>query len=237
MAVLLRRTTVFVRDTIVRAAATGCQWLVMRPSMPRDAPAPGRRLLDARRTLRYVSAVKNGVPKPPSYPIESVDNALKLLHMLREQSHIRVSDASRAIGVARSTAHRLLAMLQHHGFVQQDPFSRAYIAGPALLDFGLAALRDRDIRTHARPFLEALGRESGETVHLAILQGGSDVLFLDCVESMKAVRVGNRTGLILPAHCSSAGKALLAALPPAAAYTRKRLNTSGAKISSGLSFR
>ncbi len=158
--------------------------------------------------------MKNGVPKPPSYPIVSVDNALKLLHMLREQSHIRVSDASRAIGVARSTAHRLLAMLRHHGFVQQDPFSRAYIAGPALLDFGLAALRDRDIRTHARPFLEALGQETGETVHLAILQGGSDVLFLDCVESMKAVRVGNRTGLILPAHCSSAGKALLAALSP-----------------------
>ena len=160
-----------------------------------------------------VSAVKNSVPKTPSYPIESVDNALKLLHMLRERSHIRVSEASSSIGVARSTAHRLLAMLQHHGFVRQDPFSRAYVAGPALLDFGLAIVRDRDLRTLARPFLETLSRETGETVHLIILQG-RDVLFLDCVESAKAVRVGNRTGLLLPAHCTSAGKALLAALPP-----------------------
>ncbi len=157
--------------------------------------------------------MKNTVPKGPNYPIESVDNALKLLRMLRDRSHIRVSEAGSAIGVARSTAHRLLAMLQHHGFVRQDPFSRAYVVGPALLDFGLAMLRDRDIRTHARPFLEALSRETGETVHLITLQG-REVLFLDCVESTKAVRVGNRTGLLLPAHCTSAGKTLLAALPP-----------------------
>jgi IclR family transcriptional regulator, acetate operon repressor len=160
-----------------------------------------------------VSAVKNTVPKTPSYPIESVDNALKLLRILRERTHIRVSEASSSIGVARSTAHRLLAMLQHHGFVRQDPFSRAYVAGPALLDFGLAILRHRDIRAQARPFLEALSREVGETVHLITLQG-REVLFLDCVESVRAVRVGNRTGLVLPAHCTSAGKVLLAALPP-----------------------
>jgi len=169
--------------------------------------------------------VKNSVPKTPSYPIESVDNALKLLHMLRDRSHIRVSEASSTIGVARSTAHRLLAMLQHHGFVRQDPFSRAYVAGPALLDFGLAIVRDRSIRTQARSFLETLSQETGETVHLIVLQG-RDVLFLDCVESTKAVRVGNRTGLLLPAHCTSAGKALLAALTPErldALYREERL--------------
>ena len=169
--------------------------------------------------------MKNSVPKAPSYPIESVDNALKLLHMLRDRSQIRVSEASTAIGVARSTAHRLLAMLQHHGFVRQDPFSRAYVVGPALLDFGLAVLRDQDIRARARPFLETLSRETGETVHLVALQG-RDVLFLDCVESAKPVRVGNRTGLLLPAHCTSAGKALLAALTPErfrALYPEERL--------------
>lgn len=157
--------------------------------------------------------MKNTVPKPPAYPIESVDNALKLLRMLRERREVRVSEASRSIGVARSTAHRLLAMLRHHGFVEQDPASRAYVAGPALVDLGAAMLRDRDIRARARPALEALSRETGETVHLIALQG-RDVLFLDCVESTRAVRVGNRTGLVLPAHCTSAGKVLLAALPP-----------------------
>ncbi len=149
-----------IRDPPPRAASQ---------TTPRGAPRAG--CLTPGGACDTVSAVKNTVPKAPSYPIESVDNALKLLHMLRKRSHIRVSEASSSIGVARSTAHRLLAMLQHHGFVRQDPFSRAYVAGPALLDFGRAILRDRDIRTHARPFLERLSRETGETVHLIALQG------------------------------------------------------------------
>jgi DNA-binding IclR family transcriptional regulator len=164
--------------------------------------------------LKLVRPAKKPRQATPAYPIESVDNALKLLLMFRERAQIRVSEASRAIGVAPSTAHRLLAMLQHHGFVQQDADSRAYVAGPALLEVGLSVVRDMDIRNRARPFIEALSEETGETVHLAVLQG-AEVLFLDAVESSKALRVASRTGRRLPAHCTSSGKALLAELPPA----------------------
>lgn len=153
-------------------------------------------------------------PGPPAYPIGSVDNALRLLLMFRERSQLRVSEASRSIGVARSTAHRLLAMLQHHGFVRQDPASRSYIAGPALVDVGLSVVRDMDIRSQAREHLGALAVATGETIHLVVLQG-SQVLFVDCVESTKHLRVGNRTGSLLPAHCTSAGKALLGGLTQA----------------------
>ena len=59
----------------------------------------------------------------PQYPIESVDNALKLLLLLGEQPQIRLSEATRYLGVASSTAHRLLAMLSYRGFVRQDPVS------------------------------------------------------------------------------------------------------------------
>ena len=74
--------------------------------------------------------MQNNLPAP-SYPISSVDNALRLLLLYRERRLIRVTDAAEALGVGRSTAHRLLAMLQHHGFVEQDPETRAYRAGPA----------------------------------------------------------------------------------------------------------
>jgi DNA-binding IclR family transcriptional regulator len=155
--------------------------------------------------------MENTAPKAPAYPIESVDNALRLLLMFRGQKHIRVSEAGRSIGVARSTAHRLLAMLQHHGFVLQEATSRAYVAGPALVDVGLSVVRDMDIRSQSRPSMEALAEKTGETVHLIVLQG-RQVLFIDCVESTRAVRVASRTGMLLPAHCTSAGKALLAEL-------------------------
>jgi DNA-binding IclR family transcriptional regulator len=148
----------------------------------------------------------------PRYPIESVDNALKLLLMLRDRPAISVSEVSEDLSVAPSTAHRLLAMLVHRGFVRQDPATKAYAAGPVLAEISFAALRDSDIRPKARPFIEELGREVGETVHLVMLNG-TQVLFTDCVEGTRALRAGSRVGTRLPAHCTAGGKVLLAELP------------------------
>ena len=148
----------------------------------------------------------------PRYPIESVDNALKLLLLLRDRPAISVSEVSEELSVAPSTAHRLLAMLVHHGFVRQDPATKAYAAGPVLAEISFAALRDSDIRPRARPFIEELVREVGETVHLVMLNG-TRVLFTDCVEGTRALRAGSRVGTRLPAHCTAGGKVLLAELP------------------------
>jgi len=150
----------------------------------------------------------------PAYPIASVDNALRLLMLFRGQPRVRLSDASAHLGVAHSTAHRLMAMLAYHGFVRQEPESRAYVAGPALVEIGLAAVRQIDIRGHARPVLEDLARSLGETAHLAVLEG-ANVRYLDAVESARALRVASRTGSALAAHCTASGKALLAELPDA----------------------
>ncbi|CAN5757928.1 MAG: IclR family transcriptional regulator [Euzebyales bacterium] len=149
--------------------------------------------------------------KPPNYPIESVDNALRLLLSLLDQQSMTVSDASGMLGVAPSTAHRLLAMLQYRGFVDQDTVTKRYRSGPVLLKLGLTAVRQMDLRRHARPILERLSKEIAETVNLVVLQG-ADVLFVDCVESPRIIRVSSRTGVLLPAHCTAGGKALLADL-------------------------
>jgi len=151
-------------------------------------------------------------PKPPAYPIESVDNALQLLLLFREQPTLRVADASRTLGVAPSTAHRLIAMLKYHGFVEQDPRSKAYRAGAALAEIGLAVVRAMDVRAIARPVMERLNSDLSETIHLAVLDR-TEVIFLDSVESRHIVRVGSRVGMRLPAHMTALGKVLLAALP------------------------
>jgi DNA-binding IclR family transcriptional regulator len=151
-------------------------------------------------------------PKPPTYPIESVDNALQLLLLFREQSTLRVADASRTLGVAPSTAHRLISMLQYHGFVEQDPRSKVYRAGAALAEIGLAVVRAMDVRAIARPVMERLSSDLNETVHLAVLDR-NEVIFLESVESRYIVRVGSRVGMRLPAHMTALGKVLLALLP------------------------
>lgn len=148
----------------------------------------------------------------PTYPIASVGNALRLLLLFRERKAIRLSDASEYLGVANSTAHRLLAMLVHHEFVEQESGQRTYVAGPALVEIGLAAVRGMDLRTSARPILEELAARSGETALLSRLEGDS-VVCLDSIESKKALRVATQAQLTLPAHCTASGKALLAVLP------------------------
>jgi IclR family acetate operon transcriptional repressor len=142
------------------------------------------------------------------------DSALRLLMLFRDTPRVRLSEASEHLGVAHSTAHRLMAMLAYHGFARQEAGSRAYVAGPALVEIGLAAVRELDIRLHARPVLESLAASLGETVHLAVLEGGN-VRYLDAVESPRALRVASRTGSALAANCTASGKAMLAELPDA----------------------
>lgn len=147
----------------------------------------------------------------PQYPIESVDNALKILLLLGEKNELRLTPVAQYLGVASSTAHRLLAQLQYRGFIRQDKASKAYRPGTALTAVASAILQRFDVRETVRPFLEDLNRELGETVHLATLDG-SQVRFIDAIESPKAVRVGSRLGASMPANCTSSGKAMLAQL-------------------------
>ena len=148
---------------------------------------------------------------PPQYPIESVDNALRLLWLVGERQSLRLTDAGQYLDVAPSTVHRLLAMLQYRGFVQQNAATRAYEAGPTLDRIAVSLLRRMDVRERARPVLEQLSAELRETVDLGRLEGGN-VLFIHSIESPRAVRVGSRLGRSMPAHCTSTGKAMLAQL-------------------------
>jgi len=161
---------------------------------------------------RYSSSVTTGDDaQRPQYPIESVDNALRILLLLGERRSIRLTDVSEYLGVASSTAHRLMAMLLYRGFVRQAEGSRAYEPGPGLTQIAFSVLRQVDVRARLHPYLERLSAGLGETVHLSRLDG-STVTFVDAVESPRAVRVGSRLGMTMPAHCTSSGKALLTML-------------------------
>jgi len=148
----------------------------------------------------------------PPYPITSVDNALQLALRLREGS-LAVSEAADELGVARSTAHRLLAMLVYHGFARQGP-DRRYAAGPVLGTTGGAPAALEHLAWVARPHLRTLAARVGETVNLMVLTG-TVVRFLDSLESRQVLHIGSRAGVVLPAERTSGGKALLAALDDA----------------------
>jgi DNA-binding IclR family transcriptional regulator len=149
----------------------------------------------------------------PRYPVESVDNALRLLGLFLTEDRIRVTQAAELLGVVPGTAHRLLATLQHRGFVTQDTSSRVYLPGPTLLALGLQSTRESALQKIARPYLDRLAAATGETAQLATLHG-RDVLFHGGVEGVLTVRVGTNARTLCPAHHTAVGKALLAELSP-----------------------
>ncbi|MCU1442013.1 MAG: IclR family transcriptional regulator [Cryobacterium sp.] len=168
------------------------------------------------------------VYRRPAYAITSVDHALRLIQILRDTGSLRVSDAAVDLGIAPSTAHRLLAMLVYRGFAIQDD-SRSYFPGPALGAAPSNIPWTRTLNNLCHPHLELLSARLGETVNLVFRVGGN-VRFLSTVESSNLVRVGDRTGSVLPARRASGGKALLAELDRAALdrlYRSKSAELSG----------
>src|SRR4051794_4137261 len=108
-------------------------------------------------------------PAGPAYPIESVDRALSVILAFEENETLMISGIARTLGVSRSTAYRLLTVLEHRGFVRQDQRTKAFHGGPVLLRVGLAAVQRLDVRARLRPLLEAVVAEVGETAHLVTL--------------------------------------------------------------------
>jgi DNA-binding IclR family transcriptional regulator len=146
----------------------------------------------------------------PTYPLYSVDRALSLIFLLGERKALRVQDVARDLGVAASTAHRLLAMLVHHGFAVVD-LQHVYRPGPALEMVHTDAHSPGELFGKVKAHLEALAAATGETVHLVTLEG-TGTRFIGTVEAARPTRVHTRTGKVLPAHLTAGGKALLARL-------------------------
>lgn len=162
---------------------------------------------------QYDSDMQNYAPlRKPTYPVEAVDNALRLLQLLRDGGGLRLKDAAAELNVAPSTAHRLLAMLVYRGFAVQDE-SRMYFPGAAV-GAGPSGLGwTRLLRSVAQPHLELLSTRINETVNL-MARVGTKVRFLATVEGTHALRVGDRQGSVMPANRASGGKAMLAELDP-----------------------
>jgi DNA-binding IclR family transcriptional regulator len=159
----------------------------------------------------------------PRYPIESVDKALQLLLLFAEQPRVRLTDAADYLDVASSTAHRLLAMLQYRGFIQQDA-TRAYEAGPVLKYLACPSRRAGDLTGVARPVLERLLGELDTPIHLGRLDGPR-VVYVEAVD--RPPMPSPAPGEWVPAHCASIGKVMLSQLPPEelrAIYPQERLD-------------
>jgi len=147
------------------------------------------------------------------HSIQSVDRALYLLETIAEAGgEATLTDLANRTGLNISTCHHLLATLIKRGFAAKVTGRRLYALGARIMYLSHACLQV-DLPRRAQPYLEAINRATGETVHLVALQGDA-VVTLAVREARHAVRVDTgKIGRIAAPHAQSAGKAILAWLP------------------------
>ncbi|MBS0563842.1 MAG: IclR family transcriptional regulator [Proteobacteria bacterium] len=127
---------------------------------------------------------------------------------------VRFSELMAASPYPKATLFRLLQTLTSQGMLALDPERSSYAPGLRLVRLAHAAWRQASLAPIARPFLDALSAETGETVHLAQLDG-AHVLYLDKRNARVPVDMFSQAGKVGPAHCTGVGKAMLAFLPEA----------------------
>lgn len=157
--------------------------------------------------------VKAGDGRPGA--LQSVSNALAVLDCLADERELGVAEIARRLGIAKSSAHRILLTLAAAGYVQRVSETRRYRLGLRLHELGELVASRSQLRDYALPLLESLRTQTGETVHLAIPEG-SQMFYVERLESYQGLRFSSRVGRMRPIYLTSSGKAVSAFNPEVA---------------------
>jgi IclR family acetate operon transcriptional repressor len=172
-------------------------------------------------------------------PISVVGRTMSILTSFHEgETVISLSELSRRAGLPKSTTHRLLKELSTWGVVEFT--SDGVALGMRMFELGNLVARQRDLRDVAEPTLNQLHRDTGLTVHMAILDD-LEVVYIDKLSAVNAPPLPSRFGGRMPAYCTGVGKVLLAFADAEtierAAAARGRRRTPRSLVMSGMLFR
>ncbi len=142
--------------------------------------------------------------------VPAVEKAIQILMCFRDgQEEYGPAELGRILNANRSTIFHILRTLERYGVLQRDESTKKFRLGYALVDLGNVVLRRMDLRSIAKPIMQGLMDDTGETVLLTILDGQT-VLVIDVVESSRRVRTTSSVGTRLPVSATADGKILLA---------------------------
>ncbi len=131
------------------------------------------------------------------------------------QRPVRFGELLESSDFPKATLYRFLQTLTNQGMLSYDPDRQTYTPGLRLVRLAHAAWTQSSLAPIARPFLDALSAETGETVHLAQLDS-SQVLYVDKRNATQPVEMYSQAGKVGPAYCTGVGKAMMAFLDDAA---------------------
>jgi len=154
-----------------------------------------------------MDTLNNIVPKGTI--IQSVERAVHILKCFEDSRELRIMDLSRMLGLHKSTISGLVNTLCHLNFLDKDESTSKYRLGTEL--FRLGAMVDISLRNIVTPYLKEIVEKCQETANL-LIPDGSNVLYVEKIESPHSMRICTEIGRSLPMHCTASGKAILAAM-------------------------
>jgi IclR family acetate operon transcriptional repressor len=143
------------------------------------------------------------------YHIPNLGKACEVMELIGDSpGGLSLKEIFQPLEIPRTTALRITQTLLSSGFLAKNDEEK-FTLGTSLVQIGVKALDNLDIRGFARPVLKDLSQEIGESSHLAMLNGNRSML-VEVADSPHPVRIASRPGTLVELHCSSTGKVFLA---------------------------
>ena len=151
---------------------------------------------------------------PSSTGTRALSRGLQLIDILAErQDGFPLSQIARKASLSKSSTHRLLQTLTREGYVAQDGETTHYRLSLKLLWLANSLVDGLGLDRLAQPHLEELAQATGQTIHMALLDGNAAV-YIQKIDTPGSIRMYSQVGRKVPFHCTGLGKAILAHLPP-----------------------
>jgi IclR family KDG regulon transcriptional repressor len=142
----------------------------------------------------------------------SIDKTLSILEAISQNAKgMSLADVVKAVGIPKTTAHRILEILAAREYVAWSPENEKYSIGIKALEIGISGLIGQDIVDVSIPYLQELSATVGETSFLAVYNAG-DVVYLYKAEGTSSIQTTARLGSRRPAYSTALGKVILANL-------------------------
>jgi IclR family KDG regulon transcriptional repressor len=142
------------------------------------------------------------------YSAPIIKRVLQIVQFIvQDHKQFGVTQISQALSINKSTVFGILKALQAEGFVVKDPATKKYTMGPGLFELSANVFKRTDLATLARPFLEQLADQVGETVILGAKQN-NHVKFLDVIEAKKDLKISSHVGAKIPITAGATGKVI-----------------------------
>ena len=184
----------------------------------------------------------SGGERGPAALVQSVDRAVAVLELLASRGECGITEIAGELGVHKSTASRLVSVLESRGLVEQLGQRGKYVIGFGMVRLAGSAIARMDLASVGQAVCQSLADRLGETVNIAILDGDVAINITQA-RGAAAITAQNWIGQRTPLHATSSGKVLLAHLAeqrrteilaaPLAAYTRNTI-TDPAELAAAL---